>query len=269
MTKAQWFKFYPQDFILGTLKLSNAEIGAYIKLLCHQWDKGHIPNNNAEIEEITDTKIEKLAKVLKKFETTNESTLINIRLNEEKRKMAEYSEMQSSKGSKGGRPKKSEKPDESQKNPQLSNGLTEKSHTETETEAEVFTLVNTKEADEDEEADASKSSSPIFQNSIQPQPFERIEFIANEFLTSSYYAAAREQLCIAKKITLSQLSQFVVDFNNSLIAKAEYEKQAKDWISHLGYWISKNQQPAAITLTRPAVKSAAEINRERANAANK
>lgn len=43
--KLIWFPFYPADFITSesVLLLSNAEVGVYIKLLCHQWIEGTIP----------------------------------------------------------------------------------------------------------------------------------------------------------------------------------------------------------------------------------
>ena len=39
--------FYTSDFITGTLFMSNEEVGAYIRLLCMQHQKGHL-----SIEEI-------------------------------------------------------------------------------------------------------------------------------------------------------------------------------------------------------------------------
>jgi uncharacterized protein YdaU (DUF1376 family) len=45
MGKPPWFKFYPSDFYMGTLDFSNAQVGAYIRLLCRQWDKGAVPES--------------------------------------------------------------------------------------------------------------------------------------------------------------------------------------------------------------------------------
>ena len=36
------FLFYYQDFLVGTSFMSNEVIGAYIKILCYQADKGSI-----------------------------------------------------------------------------------------------------------------------------------------------------------------------------------------------------------------------------------
>ena len=37
------FQFYADDFIAGTADMSAEEVGAFIRLLCHQWSKGSIP----------------------------------------------------------------------------------------------------------------------------------------------------------------------------------------------------------------------------------
>jgi hypothetical protein len=42
------FDFFPSDFLAGTMTLTHTELSCYIRLLCYQWDNGHIPP--AEIE---------------------------------------------------------------------------------------------------------------------------------------------------------------------------------------------------------------------------
>jgi uncharacterized protein YdaU (DUF1376 family) len=45
MSKLPWFPFYASDFLTSTGSMSNEEVGAYIKLLCYQWDKGVLPSD--------------------------------------------------------------------------------------------------------------------------------------------------------------------------------------------------------------------------------
>ena len=66
--KLDWFPIYWQRFIIGTLDMSAEEIGAYILLLIHQWDKGFIPENPQEIKKISRVSVKKLENVLKKFD---------------------------------------------------------------------------------------------------------------------------------------------------------------------------------------------------------
>ena len=41
--KAPAFQFYADDFLAGTLEMSQEEVGQFIRLLCHQWNRGSIP----------------------------------------------------------------------------------------------------------------------------------------------------------------------------------------------------------------------------------
>ncbi len=66
--KLEWFPFYWLKFLLAVNKWKSYEVGAYTLLLIHQWDKGFIPENESEIEEISGVSFKKLEKVMKKFE---------------------------------------------------------------------------------------------------------------------------------------------------------------------------------------------------------
>lgn len=47
LQKLPWFAFYPTDFLSSTLEMSPATVGAYIRLLSHQWIAGFIPSDQA------------------------------------------------------------------------------------------------------------------------------------------------------------------------------------------------------------------------------
>jgi uncharacterized protein YdaU (DUF1376 family) len=118
------FQFYPADFIGGTMLMEAHEVGAYIRLLCYQWQQGSVPNNSAKIERITGIKASKLVDVIAKFVTSEDGlTLANQRMESLREELNDYRKTQSENGKKGGRPKK---PNDSQINPPLSNGLSEK-----------------------------------------------------------------------------------------------------------------------------------------------
>ena len=40
--RAPAFQFYADDFLAGTMTMTNEERGAYISLLCLQWSKGFV-----------------------------------------------------------------------------------------------------------------------------------------------------------------------------------------------------------------------------------
>lgn len=51
MNKKRAFLFYPQDFLIGTQFLSNEQVGKYMKLLCYNFEVGHLTKE--QIEHIT------------------------------------------------------------------------------------------------------------------------------------------------------------------------------------------------------------------------
>ena len=83
MNKLPAFLLYATDFIVGTAEMGLAETGAYIKLLCHQWDKGTLPNNAEKLYRLvgaTQTAEQEVVNnILPKFEVRGKY-LINPRL---------------------------------------------------------------------------------------------------------------------------------------------------------------------------------------------
>ena len=97
------FQFYVKDFMTGTITMSLAEVGAYSRLLCHQWDVGCVPGDDlsalaramvcdrAEAEQIW-------PKIQHKFRQKRDGIWTNLRLEKERKKQAAYRKLQSEKG---------------------------------------------------------------------------------------------------------------------------------------------------------------------------
>jgi uncharacterized protein YdaU (DUF1376 family) len=85
MTKSPAFQFYADKFISGTAHFSAAQVGAYIRLLCFQWEHGAIPNSPAMQLRIAGCAKKELAEVLQKFSAVDNS-LLNQRLEQERKK---------------------------------------------------------------------------------------------------------------------------------------------------------------------------------------
>ena len=79
------FLFYSNDFLSGTMLMSNEEIGIYIKLLCIQHQQGHFKEE--DMLNIGATK-----KVFSKFVKDNEGNYYNERLEYEANKRKAYSD---------------------------------------------------------------------------------------------------------------------------------------------------------------------------------
>jgi hypothetical protein len=83
------FLFYYQDFLVGTDDLTNEEVGAYIRCLCHQAAKGTITEKHM-IKICSSHDIHNAIK--NKFAQQPDGTFANERLLEEVRKRAAYAE---------------------------------------------------------------------------------------------------------------------------------------------------------------------------------
>jgi len=94
--RAPAFQFYADDFLAGTLDLSQAEVGAYVRLLCHQWNRGSIPVEPEKQQRLAGGPVS--ADVLAKFHEDPDGFLRNPRLEQERMKQADFREQQRLKG---------------------------------------------------------------------------------------------------------------------------------------------------------------------------
>ena len=90
------FQFYADDFFAGTADMSQAEVGAYIRLLCHQWNRGSIPVGTEKLERLAGGSVSD--EVLLKFPVGEDGARKNARLELEREKQNRYREMQREKG---------------------------------------------------------------------------------------------------------------------------------------------------------------------------
>lgn len=84
--------FYTSDFLTGTTFMSNEEVGAYIRLLCYQHQKGHIKKK--DMNNICNT-LDKDSEVYDKFLIDNNGCYYNQRMDEEIAKRSKYSQSRS------------------------------------------------------------------------------------------------------------------------------------------------------------------------------
>lgn len=105
MNKPPAFQFYADDFLGGTTIFNTEETGAYILLLCHQWNTGGLPKEEKLIRRIAKVNDEfDLSLVLSKFKDVD-GKLKNERMEQERQKQIEFRARQSENGKMGGRPK--------------------------------------------------------------------------------------------------------------------------------------------------------------------
>lgn len=104
--KAPAFQFYVDDFLAGTLELSQADVGAYIRLLCFQWNRGSIPVETEKQQRLAGGSVS--VDVLAKFRLQPDGRLVNERMERERQKQIAYREMQAKKGIASGKARRKE-----------------------------------------------------------------------------------------------------------------------------------------------------------------
>jgi len=87
MAKDPAFLFYYQDFLVGTMFMSNEETGMYIKILCHMADKG--PLNKEDMKNICNS-YDNHTYLKSKFKVDKEGNFYNERLLKEVEKRKNY-----------------------------------------------------------------------------------------------------------------------------------------------------------------------------------
>ena len=79
--RAPAFQLYADDFLAGTAEMSADEVGGYIRLLCHQWAKGGVPNDEDRAGRMAGLiGSPSLRYVLAKFSPCDDGLLRNARL---------------------------------------------------------------------------------------------------------------------------------------------------------------------------------------------
>jgi len=94
--KAPAFQLYTDDFLAGTLDMSQAEVGQLIRLLCHQWNRGSIPVETEKQQRLAGGCVS--VDVLAKFDECEDGLLRNIRLESVRTEKGKFLQSQSVKG---------------------------------------------------------------------------------------------------------------------------------------------------------------------------
>lgn len=92
--KSPAFQFYVQDFLMGTLEFTAEQVGGYIRLLCHQWDKGGLPDDDKKLMQLSGMKAKALPEVKVKFMRNDDGQLRNVRMEKVRDEQQEYRQKQ-------------------------------------------------------------------------------------------------------------------------------------------------------------------------------
>jgi uncharacterized protein YdaU (DUF1376 family) len=94
--KAPAFQLYTDDFLAGTIEMSQEEVGQFIRLLCHQWNRGSIPVETEKQQRLAGGCVS--VDVLAKFDYCEDGLLRNKRLESVRTEKGKFLQSQSAKG---------------------------------------------------------------------------------------------------------------------------------------------------------------------------
>ena len=101
------FPFFPADFLVSTMLMSPAEVGAYMRLLCHSWLEDGIPyKSKSYLARLGGISTSKLDQILTKFYIDDENRVRHHRLEEVRKNVVELREKRVKAGRKGGQANK-------------------------------------------------------------------------------------------------------------------------------------------------------------------
>jgi len=100
--KSPAFQFYADDFLAGTSEMTAEEVGGYVRLLCHQWSKGGIPNDEERAARMAGLMgSPSIRYVLAKFALCDDGLLKNERLEQVRADQAAFRAKQAESGRSG------------------------------------------------------------------------------------------------------------------------------------------------------------------------
>lgn len=86
------FQFYPADFMIGVMGMTDEEIGIYMKMLCTQWMHGSLPNCPKTIKKLVNSCKKPSEIVLEKFDICEDGQLRNLRMESVREKQKKFAE---------------------------------------------------------------------------------------------------------------------------------------------------------------------------------
>lgn len=104
------FQFYPQDFLVGTAEMTPFEVGIYIRLLCYQWSKGGLPDDDSKLAALAGCDGNAVASVRHKFGICDDGKLRNARMELVRADQVDYRARQAKNALKGWEKRRSAMP---------------------------------------------------------------------------------------------------------------------------------------------------------------
>jgi len=243
--KLHYITFYFQRFIASTKGWKDDEVGAYVKLLIEQADRGYIPEDPQELSRLITTYKKNWAMLSKKFKAGEiPGTLQNCFMKEVREDAVRKIQINASNGKKGGRPKKAEKPTGLQLK---TDGLATENQTANRNESEPKPIPVTSNQEPVNTAIAVLAVA-------EPVGIDRVAEVAGLVWANQRWV---ENVCIGQQMKPDDLKKWMAQYNASIcndvipdFDQAKYQKMFGGWLNSQkskGYSLQKvneNHAPA-------------------------
>lgn len=95
------FQFYPSDFLASTAEMSAEEVGVHIRLLCNQWLRGGLPNDDERLRSMAGQCLpSSVAYAKSRYKVCSDGMIRHQRMEEERMKQDNYRKKQAEYGKK-------------------------------------------------------------------------------------------------------------------------------------------------------------------------
>jgi uncharacterized protein YdaU (DUF1376 family) len=226
----QWFPFYPGDFARDTMHLTAEETGVYLRLLCHQWVKGSIPEDPARLQRITQANQETIDLVVEEYFPGHR----NRRLEEERSRALEKREKARQSALKRWGTDQEDTPGHQED--QDANALRPQSEGTSERNASTTTTTTTSRKPA---TSSSHSSRPA--KLVSDEMWERFKAIYPDRNGNQYWAKARDKA--------EQLLRAGVDWADIMAGARRYRAQLEatgrigtEFVKQAQFWLTPKEQ---------------------------
>jgi uncharacterized protein YdaU (DUF1376 family) len=238
--KAPAFLFYADDFLAGTADMSAEEVGGYIRLLCHQWTKGSIPNDPERVARMAGLMGSPcVGYVLAKFRLCDGHTLKNARLEKVREEHQAFKARQSTAGANGAAKRWGKCPDDGDPN-----GVAIATPMATPWPEHSQTIAGPMATQWPEDSSPSPSPSPIVKKMADRPPSVRFQKPTVEELTAE---------AIKIGLPLPEVDKFLnyYESNGWKVGK----NSMKSWPAAMKGWLSRLGEASGLVGCKGAEKS--------------
>lgn len=229
-----YFPLFYQRFLTSTTGWTDEQVGAYLRLLIYQFDKGSIPNDPKKLKKIAQKSIKNWSLFESKFVKNNEGDLINIVMEEIRNEINNKKEVNKLNGKKGGRPVVKIKPNGSEND--------NRTVTKTETQTKPIPLTNNQ-----------YNTTNVVLAAATAIGSKVVTDVANESWKDQNW---REQLCMGLDIkNESDLKKWMAQFNVSIAQDSVPGFDSRSYKKMLRGWIVSQKQKGTTVATAEEPKA--------------